>query len=490
MKRPNSGQVLLKYQPGGRTLQAFHDDPSEHRLIIGPLGSGKTSSAIVECLRWSSDIPPMHDGVRRSRGLVVRNSLVDLKSTTIKDWESIVPDRIGRMNRQPPITCRLNHRLQDGTQVDAEVMFIGYDQFGDIRKIRGLQLTWAWIDEAKELPGDVVDYILSRTGRYPRRRDLRDYRSGSVLTSNAPALDEWLADRALNPPEGWGVHIQPGAVYRRDNRWHVNPEAENLENLKRGYYESNLVGKSEDWIRANLANEFVFLADGRPVHPDYSQRMHMVDYEFDPVPGVPIRLGVDWGRTPALVAVQSLPQGYRVIDEFVTDNMSVFRFSEEAMRYLSRRYDGFDFTSGWGDPAGTSYTQTRDESCFDVMNARGFNIAPAPSNDLDLRVSAVDRVLTRVSGGEPAILVSARCRVLNKGLSGAYRFRRLSTSGGARFADKPEKGPESHVCEALQYLLMGEGEAGEMLSNTAMREEYMRIESQYGGWRPDPRFFE
>ena len=45
------------------------------------------------------------------------------------------------------------------------------------------------------------------------------------------------------------------------------------------------------------------------------------------------------------------------------------------------------------------------------------------------------------------------------GLAGEYQFKRIAAAGQDRFHDQPDKGPSSHVCEALHYGLMGAGES-------------------------------
>jgi hypothetical protein len=79
---------------------------------------------------------------------------------------------------------------------------------------------------------------------------------------------------------------------------------------------------------------------------------------------------------------------------------------------------------------------------------------PAPSNKFEARKGALDSILGQMIGGEPAIGVDPKCKTLIKGLSGAYQFSRIKVSGDERYKDQPTKGFESHICEALHYLLL------------------------------------
>ena len=63
----------LDYTPS-KTVKEFMLSDAKIRAIVGPVGSGKTSGAIIELLRQSITIPAMEDGIRRSRQLIVRNT--------------------------------------------------------------------------------------------------------------------------------------------------------------------------------------------------------------------------------------------------------------------------------------------------------------------------------------------------------------------------------------------------------------------------------
>jgi hypothetical protein len=79
---------------------------------------------------------------------------------------------------------------------------------------------------------------------------------------------------------------------------------------------------------------------------------------------------------------------------------------------------------------------------------------PCHTNKFELRAGALDSQLQRLQHGKPQIAFDPKCRTLVKGLAGAYQFKRLQVSGDDRFKDVPDKGPESHVVEALHYVLL------------------------------------
>ena len=69
-----SAAPTIDYQPQGATLKAFHESKKHVRVVVGPLGSGKTHACIMELLFQMLHQEPDGQGTRRSRIAVVRNS--------------------------------------------------------------------------------------------------------------------------------------------------------------------------------------------------------------------------------------------------------------------------------------------------------------------------------------------------------------------------------------------------------------------------------
>lgn len=444
----------LKYKPQGHVLKEFHRSKKYMRCIVGPLGSGKTQASIAEILYRIMTQPVSKDGVRKSRWLAVRNTLPDLMTTTIKDFREITEGMgIGHWSMQSPVTCTIDTVDTQGIRVKAEIIFRSFDVLGDEKKARGMQLTGCWLNELKELHKQNVDMVMSRVGRYPSRAECPDSWYGCIADSNAPDADHWLGKFMLEEtPENWWIGRQPGAVQLVEGRWVVNQMAENIRNLPKNYYENLRQGKATNWIRANLGNELVYVTDGRPVHPAFNEAVHV--HHCGPHPGQTIYIGLDWGRTPAAAFCCLNADGtWSVFDELVTENMSAFTFGGILKDKISRDYASHNIEL-YGDPAGTQKGQATDHSCFQMLEEHGLYATPCHTNKFELRAGALDLQLQRLQQGKPQIVFDPRCRTLVKGLAGAYQFKRLQVSGDDRFKDVPDKGPESHVVEALHYVLL------------------------------------
>ncbi|MDN7458133.1 TerL [Burkholderia cenocepacia] len=450
-------EIEFHYKPQGETLERYILSRASRSFIMGPLGSGKTNASCWKAFRIMCEQEPDADGVRRTRGAAVRNTYPDLLSTTAKDWLDMFGD-LGRWvggGLEPP-THYLSFELEDGTSVEAEMVFVALDRPEHERKLRGTQLTFAWLNEVKELAKPILDMLDLRVGRYPKNVWPTWY--GIFGDTNAPDSDHWyyaLAEETK--PEGYAFFRQPGGVIRDGDQWVVNPHAENIDNLAPGYYERGMQGKKFDWIKVNLGNDYGFVVDGKPVHPDYADSLHCKPFELSK--SLPLWIGMDFGLTPAAVIGQRKPMGgWRIRSEVVATSMGARKFAIELKRHLAEIYPGFEVAGIYGDPAGDQRSQADDEDTpFRILRAAGFEARPAPTNDTALRYGAVDEALTRIIDGEPGILVHPDCRTLRKALSGGYCFRRMAVSG-ERYADKADKNMYSHVAEAGQYLLVGAGE--------------------------------
>jgi len=448
--------------PQGAVLQDYFDSTASVQIIIGPLGSGKTIQTCVKIPEIMRAQKPNKQGIRLSRWVAARNTYSELFTTTIKDWLEC-NGHLGEFNqggKKPPAQL-LKYRLEDGTRVESEIIFLAFDRPDHVKKARGIQTSGVWLNEVKELPKAVVDMLDLRHGRYPSKKEgVECSWHGMLGDCNAPDEDHWLYEIAEEEkPEGWDIFKQPGGVIKQGNNWEVNPLAENLNNLPHDYYTRGLQGKGEDWIKVNLANEYGFVSEGKPVHPRYVDSVHCVDMDFTPDFDTDIVLGFDWGRTPACAFIQkSAIGGWITFDELGAEDMSAISFAPELAKHIRANYQGYTF-KGWGDPSG-GRGQATEDTPFQIMRAAGIPCTPTEkSNDILLRRSAVEMPLRDVGmDGKPRLIVLPKAKMIRKGLAGGFCYKRVMTAGDPKYHNEPDKNKYSHYVEALEYALLGEGE--------------------------------
>ncbi len=142
-------QIRYKASP---TARQFHQDGSFFRGLMGPIGSVKLVVCCAEIFNRANHAGP-HAGVRRARWAVIRNTFPQLRTTTIKTWLDWSPEgQITHMNWSPPCTGTLRMPLPDGSQMELELLFVSLDKPRDVGKVLSLELTGAWLNEAREIP--------------------------------------------------------------------------------------------------------------------------------------------------------------------------------------------------------------------------------------------------------------------------------------------------------------------------------------------------
>lgn len=442
--------------------EKFHLDNSFVRGLMGPVGSGKSTACCFEILSRSLEQHPGPDGVRRSRWAVCRNTYPELKSTTIKTWMDWYQD-LAVMKWDTPITSTINIAdIGDGTGMELEVIFMALDRPEDVGKLRSLELTGGWMNEASEMEKAVLDMLTQRVGRYPSKRNGGPSWTGVVMDTNPPDDDSWYYKLAEeDTPEIFKFFKQPGGLIQdKDTKsknylnYIPNPTAENIENHSLGYqyYLNQVYGKTEDFIKVFLLGQYGTTMDGKPVYAEWSEKFHYATQELSPTQGMPILLSFDFGLTPACAFLQMNSKGQLLIlKELVSEDMGIRQFYSEVVRPVLRgEYSKFR-VEAVGDPAGNMRSQTDEKTCMQELMQLGMLCEPAPTNEFIARRESVAYFLTRVSGGEPGFLLDPSCKMLRKGFNGGYRYERLRVGGGTRFRDRPVKDKFSHIHDALQY---------------------------------------
>ena len=471
------------------TISRFMKSKAFHRGIMGPRGSGKSSGCINELMRRLMAQRPGPTGVRQSKMAIVRNTYRELEDTTLQTWLQWFPEEyFGRFNHST-MTHEILIPRKDGT-VEAEVIFRALDKPKDIKKLLSMELTGAYINEAREVPFGLIGGLDDAVGRFPRVEDGGCTWRGVIMDTNAPDDDHWwyqMAEVEDLDPKYWQFFRQPGGLIEKDGQFYNNPEAENIDNLEPEYYYTRAQGQKPQHIRIYYCNQYGFISDGKPVHEEFVDATHMSPIELEFIKGSPIYVGIDFGLTPAALFGQRLKTNGRwlVIDELTTEHMGISRFADELKPILNRlTNDGFTLDI-YGDPAGSQEAQTDERTPFQILEAKGIPCKPAASNnDPILRREALYQPLSRMIDGKPGMLISPRCRKFRKGMNGGYHYKRVQVSGQERYEDKPYKNEYSHIVEAGEYMAQGAGE-GSVQQISGKKQDYSALHWHPGAGRRD-----
>lgn len=491
--------------PVGPVAQRFGVDPAILKCIMGPVGSAKTTECIATGIRVGGMQEPVWNDRRRCwvktcRGAVVRDTYPNLDRTVIKSWHRWFPKTLGRWSGEAPRTHSFTLSMGKGTpdhyELDIEVIFvaIGDNAIEDV--LRGLELTWLWLNEMDLLPRAIIEFGIGRVGRFPSG-DLGRCRFPQIFGDmNAPEEDNWTVatfiDKKLDPEavkafekrfanDNGEVSRPLISFYRQPGG--MDDGAENLHNLEggRSYYEMQVALLPADKARRMVHNRIGPVRAGTPVFPEF-QDDHLYDSvsvvtgnvrAFDPIPGLPVLIGADQGLLGAAILAQLDPRTDQlfVLDELArifetgdghieVSQIGAEAFGAEVRQRLVTRFPGLIASGAWCDPAGLAGENAINSTSWrkDFQKGLGITVrrSPVPGNAIAPRLKAVrERIAARIAG-KPRLVVHPRCTILRKAFNSKYVLQRVavgSTLDGGRFADKPLKVQGyADVMDALQYL--------------------------------------
>ena len=141
------------FQPPPTVQDFMLDDAHVIRVLVGPLGSGKTMGCIMELLRRAIEQEPSN-GVRYTRFALIRNTLQQLRQTVLADAIQYLGETVHYYVTDSTLQVRLH--LPDGTGVHSDWMLLPLDNKEDVRRLLSMQLTGAWINELREVPFDII----------------------------------------------------------------------------------------------------------------------------------------------------------------------------------------------------------------------------------------------------------------------------------------------------------------------------------------------
>jgi hypothetical protein len=425
----------------------------------------------MELLRIAAEQEPdPEDGIRRTKMLVCRNTLPQLKSTCLVS----IMQMLRPIAHWRPSDTTVQIRFGD---VESDWLLMPLDTEDNIRKLLSLELTFAWVSEAREIDPEIVRNILSRCGRFPAKSRGGATRYGLIAESNSFSIDSpWYELLEEELPDNWELFKQPSAI---DGR------ADWLQYLPDAYYTDLIESNSEQWVDQYVRNNYGPSLSGEAVFLNtFSTEFHVAENSLIPVPTQQLIIGMDFARHPAAVFCQIDPRGrLLILDEVEVENIGVEAFTREFIIPMlrSEKYRSCPAIL-IGDPSGVSRSQIGEESVFDALKRLGLLAFPATTNQIDPRIRAVEKHLIQQRDGGPALLIDPSCTVLIQAFQSRYRYKRKKD--GAIDNTKPEKlRPWADVMDALQYACLGTSRNVQMRAAARLTaREYPSNKIAVGAW--------
>jgi hypothetical protein len=161
--------VILRspYRPKPHQAR-FHALPVEEALFLAGVGAGKTLCGVYDCVYLAQDNP-------ESDGCITSPTYPMLRDVIMPLWEAWVPQQLYTWKRSDQ--CLLWHPTK------RKIFLRSADRPG---RISGLNLGWAWLDEANQLLKPDVWNILRARIRDPNARRRK------LFTTTTPMGYNWL----------------------------------------------------------------------------------------------------------------------------------------------------------------------------------------------------------------------------------------------------------------------------------------------------------
>lgn len=475
------------------------------KIIIGPVGSGKTMTA----LRALRRVGQKQGGVRDQRGVlwrkarvgVIRESYPNIEKNTLPSWFDIHRESDGKFTWKAPYTHKLNLVLakdEAGNPIDVCEFEIEFRAIGD-RSVeeacRGWQVAAVMVDEADLQPPDLLAFLSGRVGRGGIDTDLM-VDPQIIMSLNAPYTDNWVyklaiegdfedvfdakLKAALGDRKLIEVFIQPGGR---------EPDAENLHNLPDGYYDiqAALNKHRPDYVARMLDNKFVPMQFGQPVNPQFDYQQHVRELKWDP--SRLLTIGLDQGLNAAAAFTQRTPDmGLRTLRELVNyrDDGKLAKIGGKAFGQMLKATINEHFPDLHPemvrivcDPAAWIASDNEDQQMdwVKIVAAElGLPIFKAKSNKPALRNEAIWEAMSAREG----YLVDPSCKHLIKGHLGGYRYQKADMSDGEKrghltIADTVH----THICDAEQYAAIDGEHVISDLRGFDRREARFKIDSDF-----------
>lgn len=416
--------------------EAFHKDQHQKKLYAGGFGSAKTYTCGMEFLCTVLQIP-------NSAGLMGASTWGQVSDTCLKFVCDNLPKALVAKANQDKVNWYL--QLTNGSRISAKPL----DQEG---KIRSMNLSIIWIEEASEVEYAVVAFLAARlrnkVGFYNGRNRLK------MLLSSNPDVG-WLNNDWLMCSDQIYYHgdVKDRYTVRPDKRdpaisTHISATSANYY-LPPDYEENLAKNKEPWWINRYLKGSFKY-TEGL-VYPNF------VDWFCEPftIPDDWKRVtGTDFGRRdPTAHLVGALDPINKII--YVYDEIEE-SLEDRPIDYMAdkiKKCDNFPpyllAFPNYCDPRGRNKDQVSGKSWINEYRAHGIIFQPAIDCEGDSLAPTINKVYTYAKHGRLKIFNT--CKRTYNSLS-KYKYKERTLGDDTNQGEKPQD-KNNHLPDALRYLL-------------------------------------
>lgn len=416
----------------------------QHGVDAG--GTRGTLTPVLECLLEYPGI----------RVLIGRKDFNDLRLSILKTFLEIVPHVvIAEHNEQ-------EHRyVLDGASGQGTVFF---RELKDVKGLGSQEFAIITVHEAHE-----IDLFAYRTLKQRCRQS--GYPNFVLMEGNPPSEGHWLS-RIANPKD---------ADYDPDITVLTLSSYENW-NFMAPAYRTSLESMPPAWKRRYLLGETAALPEGTPVYPTFVETVHV--HETTIAQDRPIIRGWDWGyRRAACVWAQQEDSGRLLIHrEWMALETPEEQFIDGVITRTNLWF-GARPCRDFGDPS----ARNRDPhgvATLQRLSAKGIQLGFRQTTYAQ-RIPLINRKLSELIGGVPAVTINPGCHVLIEGLAGGYHYPTLKD--GAELTAKREVPAQdpwfNHLANSFEYVMVNlYGQSTPAITKTiaSRRQRQRRVAARRG----------
>lgn len=415
---------VLKLNPGAQ--ERFVTSPNRYAAFIGGIGSGKTFAGLARGLMLSQQ--PRPAGVPGPRGLVGAVSFRVLKDVVLPEFFTMV-EGTGLL---------AEYKLSEDRAIlsnGAEILFRSLDE---ANRLRGLQLSWFFIDEGRLVGRAVWDILVGRLRQ-------KGYQHAGWVCSTPNGYD-WM----------WELFNEDSPNRHPDAVWFNAPTHENRANLPEEYLRDLEASYEGRWYEQEVLGQFVGIVSGA-VFPHWDPAAHTTTVDYDPElplysmwdfgigdPGVVLFAQVDWVEKPASSGPPVLLPVLKFHSYIEAQEWSAKDWADAFHEHCRTHFDGALPIQNVGDPAGRQRSSATGTSVLDALAAHGVHVSPAPKRPFDYGVLVLDNMM---AGGR-VLVDKDRCSRLGAAFA-THRWR--TDDNGNRVGTYPLHDWTSHFCDAARY---------------------------------------
>lgn len=397
------------------------------------MGEGKSAALCWACFHHTLHNPG-------ARWLFIRDTWENLQQTTQVEFFEWFPPGLCGDYIASTRTFKWRMNVKDA-EVRGEVLFRGLDEEKDASKLQSLPLAGFAMDEPAPAAesGGIAKLIFTTAMSRLRQKGMKWY--AAKLAANNPDETHWT----------YRTFVDPGTD---KYKCHQTRDPENLRNLPPTYYQDlrDAYADRQDLIDRFVLGTYGFQRRGRPVTPAWSDPVHVAD-AIEPIPGVPLHLGWDFGLTPCCTITQLAPNGHwNILESLQGEDVGTIEHIEQSVApRLAERYPDYTWDHTH-DPAGDYRDQTTKENTpvraiREMLGGSCYPGAESPSAGID----PLNAVLSRIrSNGRGVVQVDRRfAKPAWHALRGGWHH---PVRAGGVTGSTPVKNAYSHAGDSVRYL--------------------------------------